>query len=376
VATPSSNRHTFLYFASLTLIVYLVAPHNPLLDIPVSYMLKNRLHATATQVSTFRLVVALPMYLAFVFGLTRDLWNPFGWRDRGFFVLFTPVTAGVFIWMALSRLSQLRLLIGMILAIVSFQFVIAAYQGLIALIGQEKLISGRLSTLQNVLAVLPAVVASFASGFISERLSPSQTFSLAAALTLSIGMFGYWKPYSVFSHTYEKAQARGADLVGDVKRLVKHRAIYPAVVINFLWNFIPGVGTPLQFHLANQLHASDAVYSYFYGIYLASYVPTFLLYGYLCTRVPLYRLLWRATVVGLPGLVPLLLVHSGNTALLVAVPIGLMGGLANAAYYDLAIRSCPPGCQGTLMMLVTGLWTLAARGGGPPWFMDLCQQPN
>ena len=54
--------------------------HNPLLDIPVSYMLKNRLHATATQVSTFRLVVALPMYLAFVFGLTRDLWNPFGWR--------------------------------------------------------------------------------------------------------------------------------------------------------------------------------------------------------------------------------------------------------------------------------------------------------
>jgi hypothetical protein len=40
-----------------------------------------------------------------------------------------------------------------------------------------------------------------------------------------------------------------------------------------------------------------------------------------------------------------------------------MGGLAGAAYYDLAIRSCPPGLQGTLMMLVAGLWTLALRAG-------------
>jgi hypothetical protein len=37
--------------------------------------------------------------------------------------------------------------------------------------------------------------------------------------------------------------------------------------------------------------------------------------------------------------------------------------MATAAYFDLAVRSCPPGLQGTLMMLVSAGVMLAARGG-------------
>jgi hypothetical protein len=62
-------------------------------------------------------------------------------------------------------------------------------------------------------------------------------------------------------------------------------------------------------------------------------------------------------------MVPLALIHSANLALVMAVPIGLMGGVATAAYFDLAMRSCPPGLQGTLMMMVDGVYLLAARGG-------------
>src|SRR5580698_5302390 len=148
MATSNGSLHTrsiFFYFGSLTLIVYLVAPEY-LLDIPTTYMLKNHLHATAPQVSMFRLLTGIPMYVAFLFGLARDLWNPFGLRDRGFFLLFAPLTAGVFIWMGMSHLSYQVLLIGMTLAMMSFRFILAGYQGLIALVGQESLMSGRLST--------------------------------------------------------------------------------------------------------------------------------------------------------------------------------------------------------------------------------------
>jgi hypothetical protein len=113
-------------------------------------------------------------------------------------------------------------------------------------------------------------------------------------------------------------------------------------------------------HLAREL---ATFYSYFEGIYYASYIPTFLLHGYLCTKAPLNKLLWWATIVAVPSMIPLAFIHSSNAALLIAVPIGMMGGLGGAAYYDLAIRSCPPGLQGTLMMLITGLWTLALRAG-------------
>ena len=54
------SRKVLLYFGPLTLLVYLVLPHGYLLDIATAYMLKNQLHATATQVSIFRLLTGRP----------------------------------------------------------------------------------------------------------------------------------------------------------------------------------------------------------------------------------------------------------------------------------------------------------------------------
>ena len=359
----SNPRQAFAYFGWLTLLLYLATPTGYLIDIQTSYLLKNQLHATATQTSMFRLLTAIPVYVAFAFGLIRDQWNPFGLRDRGFFMIFAPVTAAAFIWMAVTHTTYRGLVIGMFLAMLSFRFITAAYQGLMALVGQEKLMSGRLSVIWNVFSALPVVGGALASGYVSEHLAPQQAFLFAAAITLCIVLFGRWKPRSVFSDTYDKPQARATDFVGNVKRLVKHRAVYPAVLISFLWNFAPGSATPLQFYLTNQLHASDAIYSYFYAIFAASFIPTFLLYGYLCQKVSLSKLLWWGTIVAVPQLIPLAFVHSANLALAMAVPIGLLGGVATAAYFDLAMRSCPPGLQGTLMMLVDGVFVLSSRGG-------------
>ena len=333
------------------------------MDIQTSYLLKNQLHATAIEVSTFRLLTGIPVYLGLVFGLMRDLWNPLGLRDRGFFLIFAPVTTVTLMGMAFLRLSYESLFAGMLLLMLLYGFINAAYQGLLALIGQEKLMSGRLSTLWNVVGVVPGIMGAFASGYISNHLAPQATFSLVAAFTLIIFFLGFWKPRSVFRHTYDKPQAQSAGFLGDLKRLVKHRAFYPAILIWFLWCFAPGANTPLQFYLTNKLHVSDDVYSYYNGIFCASFIPTLLLYGALCKRVRLNKLLWWGTILGIPQMIPLVFIHSGNLALLLAVPIGLAGGVASAAYFDLVIRACPPGLQGTLMMLAGGVYLLAARGG-------------
>jgi hypothetical protein len=62
-------------------------------------------------------------------------------------------------------------------------------------------------------------------------------------------------------------------------------------------------------------------------------------------------------------MVPLLFIHSVTGALIAAVPIGLMGGVATAAYLDLIIRSCPRGLQGTTLMMSGGLYWIATRFG-------------
>jgi hypothetical protein len=88
-----------------------------------------------------------------------------------------------------------------------------------------------------------------------------------------------------------------------------------------------------------------------------------MVFGLLCRRFPLKTLLWARTVVAVPQLIPLLFIYSVIGALLAAVPVGLIGDVAIAAYLDLIIRSCPSGLQGTTRMMSGGLYFIASRFG-------------
>lgn len=358
----SDTGTVLLYFTPLSLLVYLVLPHNYLVDIPTAYILKNRLHASASQVADFRLLIAIPVYLSFLFGFSRDTWNPLGLRDRGYFLLFGIVTALVFFVLALAPLSYGGLLVGMLMAMASFRFLMAAYQGLMALVGQEQLMSGRITALWQIINSVSSLGAGFAAGYVAQHFTPMQTFALIGALALVIAALAFWKPAAVFAHVYDRPEAQGSDLIGDLKRLVRHKAIYPPLVIMLLFQFFPGFGTPLQYYLSDRLHASDAVFGQFNGIFAISFVPMYFLYGVICRRLSLKVLLWIGSIVCIPQLFPLMFIHSGLGALIMAVPMGMMGGIAVAAVYDLTMRSCPAGLQGTLMMLSEGAYILSARG--------------
>ena len=85
--------------------------------------------------------------------------------------------------------------------------------------------SGRISALWNIVLTIPSVAGGLAAGWIAERLTPGQTFELMAALAALLAAFALWKPFAVFNHTYGRPQAMSSDLVGDIKRLFRHRGI-------------------------------------------------------------------------------------------------------------------------------------------------------
>ncbi len=366
-ATVSPGRQQttqiFTYFTVLSLVTYLASPSGYLIDFATSYMLKDQLHLTADQASNFRLWTGIPTYLAFLFGVTRDTWNPFGLRDRGYLLIFAPVVALCFAWLAVSPLTYMGLFVGMFIAMVASRFQKAAFQGLMALLGQEKLMSGRLTVVWQVVESIPAALAAFFGGWVAAHLKPSQTFLIVAVIALLVGVVALWKPGAVFKGTYEKPMARGSTLAGDMKRLFKHRAIYPAVLCLFLFQFAPGSNTPLLYYLTDKLHASRTVYGIYNAGFVMGFVPIFFLYGWLCKRVALKHLLFWGTVITIPQMIPLAMIHSATAAMWLGLPIGAMGGIAAAAYYDLAMRSCPPGLQGSLMMLCDSFFALSYRGG-------------
>jgi hypothetical protein len=366
---PSVRQTIFLYLGILIVLLAFGSPSGGLIDIPISFFLKNRLHLTAHEVANFRLVAAVPLYLSFAFGFIRDMWNPFGMGDRGFMLLFGSISVLLYVFFAFTPVTYVPLLVAVVLLTIAFLFVASAQNGLTSVIGQQHAMTGQVSAVWNVFLSIPAVGALVIGGTLSGMLEdkhPDQAvrilFLVGAAIMAAVALYALWRPRAVFDNIRAENASEGHPMK-DLKRLVRHWPIYPALLIWSLWNFAPGSTTPLQYHLQNTLHAADAQWGQWNAIFAASFIPTFIVYGLLCRRFPLRTLLLWGTIAAVPQMVPLLFIHTMTQALIAAVPIGLMGGVATGAYLDLIIRSCPRGLQGTTLMMSGSLYFVVARFG-------------
>ncbi len=368
LARPVRQR-IFLYLGVLVFLLAFGAPFGGLIDIPITFFLKNKLHLTANELAGFRLVAAVPLYLSFVFGFIRDTWNPLGMRDRGFMLLFGTISAVLYGLFAFIPITYGTLLVAVVLLTASFLFVSSAQHGLTSAIGQQHAMSGQISAVWNIFASIPTIGALLIGGTLSDLLEGKSAeeaarllFLVGAAVMATIALYAAWKPKSVFDNVHVEHGPAVNPLI-DLNRLVRHWPIYPALLIWLLWNFAPGSATPLQYYLQNALHAADAQWGQWNAIFAASFIPTFMVFGVLCQKFPLKTLLVWGTVVAVPQMIPLLFINSVTGTLIAAVPMGLMGGVATGAYLDLLIRSCPKGLQGTTLMMSGSLYFIASRFG-------------
>lgn len=228
--------------------------------------------------------------------------------------------------------------------------------------------TGQVSVLGNLAILVPNLAAYFLGGALSGYLEGQDAaaaarllFGVGAALMAIVAVMGAFGPARLFDHHH--AQAREHTAAGDLARLLRHRPLYAVMGIQLLWQFSPATGAVLQFHLSNDLHASDAQIGAWYGLFMGAFTPMMLLYAWLCRRVRLNTLLWVGMSLAVVQMIPLLFVRTPSEALVAAVALGLIGGLGQAAFTDLAIRACPPGLQGTMMMMFLAMYYVSLRFG-------------
>ena len=377
IMPPKRRLEILLWGGALLFLANLAAPGFGLISLPVTFFLKNRLHLQAHELALFNLWTGVPLYASFVFGLLRDRWSPFHRGDRGHLVLFGAASAAIYTAMAFVEPTYPVLLGGVLLVTVTLMMVASALNGLVSTIGQQHVMAGQISVAALLANALPLVAAYLLGGTLSQFLegraattAARALFLVGAGLMAVIALFGARGPAVLFGAAHADRPAHSS-FGADVLRLLRWWPMWPALVIQILWQFAPGLGLVMQYHMANDLHATDAQVGVFYAIFYAALMPSYLLYAWLCQRVRLSTLLWWGAVTSVPQMAPLLFVHSAAGALWAALPVGLMGGFATAAYLDLAIRSCPRGLQGTMMMLIltTGYW-VAVRFGDL-WGTDL-----
>src|ERR1700761_9194879 len=77
-----------IYLGVLLVLLGFGSPGGGLIGLPISFLLKNKLHLKAHEMAIFGVIAGAPSCISFLFGFVRDTWNPFGMGDRGFMVLF------------------------------------------------------------------------------------------------------------------------------------------------------------------------------------------------------------------------------------------------------------------------------------------------
>ncbi len=371
LAPPLSRtrtREAFLFGGVLLTLINFAHPAGGMVDIPVTFFLKNRMHVHAHELAIFKVWIGAPLMLGFVFGFVRDHWSPFGRGDRAHLVLFGITTALIYGAMSLINPNYAVLLVGLFIATMAFRMVGSAAYGITNTIAQKYAVSGQMSAVVNISDSLSDLLSFIGGGMLSQTLEGAGAgsaarvlFLCAAGLMLAIAVMGLLGPKWLYAEArQEVAQGR---VLQDLKRIVRHWPIYPALLIQLLWQFSPATGTVLQYHIVDHLHATDTQWGLWQGIFYGSFIPIYAAYGYLSRRFTLRQLLWFGFTLAVFQVCPLLLVNSAVGAIIAAAPMGIIGGLAAAALVDLVIRSAPRGSHGTMMMLFWAIYYFSVRVG-------------
>ncbi len=369
--TPLSDARRLQAFAFGGLLLVLMnfsSPAGGMIDIPVTFFLKNRMRLQSNELAVFELWIGLPLIVGFVFGFIRDRWSPFGGGDRAHLMVFGAATAAIYGGMALANPTYAVFLGGLFVATMAFRMVSSAAYGITNTLAQKHAVSGQMSGVISMGSALPDLISFIGGGMLSQTLEGQGAaaaarilFFCAAGLMLAIALLGVIGPKWIFDEGRDAQPP--AHPWQDLKRIVRHWPIYPAMLIQLLWQFAPATGTVLQYHIVDHLHATDAQYGAWQGIFFGSFLPIYAVYGWISQRVALRPLLWVGFGVAVFQMTPLLLVHEPVGALIAAAPMGVLGSLAQAALVDLVIRSAPSGCQGMMMMLFYSFYYFSVRAG-------------
>lgn len=360
--TPSSRQH-FLIALYFSLLFVGVGMHSPsgLYSLPILFYFKNKLHLSSQLVASFGLITAIPLYLSFAMGLLRDTWKPRVMGDRGYLLLGGLGLTLTYLALALIPPTWTGLLVGSLVIALSYLMVSTASSALMTQVGQQKLLTGRLSALSNLIGAIPIVISFVVGGALADNWPLRDVFLLMAGISSSLGIQAFWHSREIFTPDQSEDAPPRQHL--NLPLLLQHRGALLAALIWMMWNFAPGANTATMYYLTNTVKLTDAQYGQYQAVFTIAFCPIYAFYSVLCRRFSLRSLLFWGTLIAIPQLVPILWIHSATSALVVASLMGVMGAVATASYYDLLIRSCPKGLEGTVMMIAgTGYWIFGKWG--------------
>lgn len=438
-ADPAPRRaslRAYLVMVAVGAFATTFAQQRALGNYPILFHLKERLHFGKEQVSEFFMWATFAWNLKPLAGVLTDAFPIRGSRRRAY-MLIGGLVSGLS-WMALdlTRDSATGFLLVSIAMNAGLVLASTAMGGLQVEAGQLFGMSGRVSSLRQVVTSISLIVAPLLGGWLARRAfgftagigagvmlalaavalapfreSPSSRFErspnapageryrpsaavwtgtalLAAAgtagvlvrgmLNVGISLFAL---LGVFLLILALATARLKNPVlvqaqRQLSQILVSRTLWLAAAMLFLVYVVPGLGTALTYRQSDDLHFSKELIGRLASVEGAAGVAFAAVYAVVCRRFTLRTLIVFAIAANAGGTL-LYLIYDASTAYPIHVVNGALGVISEVALMDLAVRSTPAGCEalGFALMISVRNFGIALSDVGGSKLMDQAHLP-
>ena len=325
--------------------------------LPLQFLLKNHLHLGPTAMAAFFGLTSLAWYFKPVAGLLSDVVPLWGSRRRNYLML-SGLAAGS-LWALLAVVPRHYAPFVWILAGANSFAVLASSVsgGLLVETGQQQGWTGRMGALRETIIAGTILIAQPVGGYLVGH---------AFGWTCGIGAVLF---FALVPATFlllrepthlQKVHLSGEEILRHLRPVFQSRALWLATAFIFLKDLSPGFGTPLFYYQTNLLHFDPKFIGWLGGLSNGAAIIGALIYAWICTRVPLGRLLTIGIVLSAMGTLLFLGYKTPCSALIIQGLSGLMGVLVSVALMDLAARASP---RGTEAMSYSLLMSAANLGG-------------
>ena len=363
-----------LIFFALVYVVEGLGQVGGLIAQPLNYYLKTAQSWTPVQVTAYVTVFSVPWIIKPLYGLISDFVPLFGYRRKSYLVLVNVAAAAGFLWV-----TQLDAPSDLFAALMVTAFAMAISSTLCGALlvenGQRLHESGTFVNQQWLWFNIAAIAAAIVGGQLVQRLTPIGALHGAAAIIAVAPLMVVASAVLLVPE-----QKAGIDLAGikatfaGLKASFMRRELWLIAGFLFLYNFSPGLSTPLYFTMTDRLQFSQSYIGILGSIQAAGWVIAALLYPKLLTGLTLKKLLNLSIACGTLATVAFALLSSETSAAVIYFCSGVAAMLAMVASLTLAADYCPPRAEGfsfAMLMSVSNLASLLADNVGSFLFTHL-----
>jgi MFS family permease len=358
-ADKAATRQLLLFFA-LVYVVEGLGQVGGLIAQPLNYYLKTAQNWTPLQITAFVSLFNLPWIIKPLYGLISDFVPLFGYRRKSYLILVNAAAIAGFVWT-----TQITAPGNLFLSLSVTAYAMAISSTLCGAVlvenGQRLHESGSFVNQQWLWFNIAAMAAALLGGQLVERLSPDGALHGAAAIIavaplLVIGGALFLVPEKKASINLQGMK----DTFAGLKESFRRRELWLIAGFLFLYNFSPGLSTPLYFTMTDSLHFSQSYIGILGSISAAGWVVGALLYHRLFDHLTLKMLLNLSILFGAVATAAFLFLSNETSAAVIYFCSGFAAMLAMVASLTLAADYCPPRAEGFTFAVLMSVSNLAS----------------